>query len=461
MRKKNGLFHRAKVKMVREFKKKYENIKSDDDKIKILLLTNRDSDNTGDQVIEACDISLISTVMKNLGFKMYDYKIISRAAGMISKKYLSTKNPELLKSAEKSIQDADLIIFGGAPLFNYKYQVFYERTAITLELAEKHNKPVIFSAIGVEGYDENNAKCQRLKKTLNFNCVKQITTRDNFESLEHFRDNENIKISKVSDPAVFTSEIFEKFKSEKGSKKKIGIFIIRANAFVDNKIDFTKYEAAQLWVDLAHRLEQEGYDYEFLTSGHFADEAFLDYLIRVFDIKTKKCVFNMDSPEKLVSKISSYDVVVSTRLHPSIVSYSLGVPAIGIEWNFKVPYFYESIGYGNRVLSTDEITADLIMDRVGSCMEEGVTRDMEHLMTVYNTLFDGIKTIVAPEKKDAKPYTYNEFKSNLTLFDGTPQKEKNEKLKRKFRRTYNSYNAGLDRNEKLNEELKKLRNARQ
>ena len=37
-------------------------------KITILLLTNRDSDNVGDQVIEASDIGLLHALMKNLGF---------------------------------------------------------------------------------------------------------------------------------------------------------------------------------------------------------------------------------------------------------------------------------------------------------------------------------------------------------------------------------------------------------
>lgn len=54
-------------------------------KINILLLTNRDSDNTGDQVIEACDIGLISTVMQNLGFKEDEYAISSRAAAIVTK----------------------------------------------------------------------------------------------------------------------------------------------------------------------------------------------------------------------------------------------------------------------------------------------------------------------------------------------------------------------------------------
>lgn len=111
---------------------------------RILLLTNRDSDNVGDQVIEACDISLLSTVMKNLNISEERYEIKSHAAGIISKKYLETREPEFLKFAESLIAETDLIVFGGAPLFNYRYQVFYERTAITLELAQKYNKPVIF-----------------------------------------------------------------------------------------------------------------------------------------------------------------------------------------------------------------------------------------------------------------------------------------------------------------------------
>ena len=46
-----------------------------------------------------------------------------------------------------------------------------------MRLAKEYNKPVIFSAIGIEGYDEDNAKCQRLKKTLNYDNVRVITTR--------------------------------------------------------------------------------------------------------------------------------------------------------------------------------------------------------------------------------------------------------------------------------------------
>lgn len=57
--------------------------------INLLLLTNRNSDNTGDQVIEACDISLLSAIMQQLGLEV---QITSRDASFVTK-YVETKEP--------------------------------------------------------------------------------------------------------------------------------------------------------------------------------------------------------------------------------------------------------------------------------------------------------------------------------------------------------------------------------
>lgn len=414
----------------------------------ILLLTNRDSDNAGDQVIEECDISLISTVMKNLNIGADQYVINSRAAGIISKKYMETEDPKLLQDAEFTIQNSDLIIFGGAPLFNFLYQPFYERTAVTLEIAEKYQKPVIFSAIGVEGYDEYNEKCQRLKKTLNFDCVKQITTRDDFESLKKYIENENISIRKVADPAVFTSKIFENFIAVKdeNSKEKVGIFVLRSNGFLDNGVNLSRDDAAELWKAVIAELEKRNYDYELLTSGHFGDEAFLDYLIRKYNVKAEKCIFNINTPEKLINKISSYSAVISCRLHPGIISYSLGVPAVGLVWNYKVKHFYESIGYAERVIDVNHVTPEKIVDKIEAAIPQGVKKDSEYLVSVYDSLFNGIKKALCPGKENVVPYNYDELMKEIPAFQGTSEKEQEEKLKRKFRRTYGKYNELFDKN---------------
>lgn len=441
------------------------------EKFTILLLTNRDSDNVGDQVIEASDIALVRAVMKNLNIDEEQYKISSRSAAIVTKKYMATRDPKLLEGAEKAIQGADLVLFGGAPVFNYHYQNFYERTAITLELAQKYEKPVIFSAIGVESYDENSEKCQRLKETLNFDCVKQITTRDGFEALQKYVEKDDTTIGLVSDPAVFCAPVFANYipkkdessqDSSEGSenkkkKKKIGIFVLRANGFKDNHVDFSREEAAQLWKDVIRELKKRGYDYELLSSGQFGDESYLDYLIRSYNVPEKKCVFNMNLPEILLGQMSGYDGVITCRLHPSIISFSMNIPAVSLVWNSKVTGFYNGIGYPNRAIERPDFNAAEIVNRLEQAMEEGISKDETYLMSVYNSLFCGIRNIVCPQEKDLQPYSYEELIKSIPAFAGTSKKEQNEKLKRKFRRTYELCNKRFDDIQKLKDEIKELK----
>lgn len=446
-------------------------------KFTILLLTNRDSDNVGDQVIEASDIALLHSVMQNLNIDKENYQINSRSASIVTKKYMDTRDPALLEGAKKAIRQADLILFGGAPVFNYGYQKFYERTAITLELAKEYGKPVIFSAVGVEAYHENNKKCQRLKETLNFDCVKQITTRDGLDKLEKYKENKNITIGLVSDPAVFSANVFDnythgrvvtkkKFKifpvkvvdpPKKPGKKKIGIFVLRANGFTDNHVDFTREQAAELWVDVIGLLRERGYDYELITSGHFGDEAFLDFLIRKYNIPQSKCVFNVNFPETLFRQMAKYDGVISCRLHPSIISFSMNIPAVSLVWNTKVTGFYKGIGYPQRAIERSGFDAETIVNALELAMTEGIVKDQKYLMSVYTSLFDGIRNIICPEKADMQPYSYEQLIDAIPLYQGTSESEKLDKLQRKFRRTYDLCNKRLDDNEKLKEQIVELK----
>lgn len=431
-------------------------------KIKILLLTNRDSDNVGDQVIEACDIALLKAVEKNLCLEDSEFQVMSRAASIVTQKYLATKEEKLLESAEKVIRDSDVVVFGGAPVFNYLYQIFYERTAVTLEIAQKYGKPVIFSAIGVERYDENDAKCQRLKGALNLGCVQQVTTRDGIEKLVRYKEKEDSFVTaKVSDPAVFTQKVFEKFLSgrtenTKKERKKIGIFILRANGFVDNKLDFDREQSVGLWLELMQQLKEKGYDYELMTSGHFGDEAFLDYLIRECGVKDTDCLFNVNTPEILIEKISGCDAVISCRMHPSIISFALGVPSIGIVWNPKVKYFYDSIGYAGRVVEVADLRADVLVSKVEEALEEGIEKDQDYLVSVYRYLYTGIRKALGLDGEGKPPYTYEELIDNLPAFEGTSEKEKINKLRRKFRRIYQLLNKRFENVKTKTEKIREL-----
>ena len=160
----------------------------------------------------------------------------------------------------------------------------------------------------------------------------------------------------------------------------------------------------------------------------------------------------MNTPEQLISKISSYDAVISCRLHPSIISFSLDVPSIGIVWNNKVKGFYESVGYEDRIVETDNISADLLIDKVDKIIEEGVKKDNDFLITVYNYLFDGIKDVIKPDE-DIAPYTFEELAENIPTYKETTPAQMNEKIQTKFRRVYKKYNDLFEKNVELKKEI--------
>lgn len=432
-------------------RKKADSAKKEDC-VKILLLTHRNSDNMGDQMIEACDVCLLSAVMKNLN---KNCRINSCGISVIPNEYLTSRDGAMLEEAERVIREADIVIFGGAPVFNYLYQNFYERTAIIIEIAQKHQKPVLFSAIGIESYDESDQRCQRLKKKLNYNCVKQITTRDNLEALKKYKTNEGLIIGPAADPAVFSGKIFESFRSEK-IHNKIGIFILRRNGFTDNQIPFTKEDSAELWINLIRELEKRGYDYELLTSGYCEDEAFLEWMIGKYNIDVKKCVFHMDSPEKLVAKISSYEAVVSCRLHPSIIAFSLDVPSVGIIWNPKVRGFYRSIGYEDRIFEAKGMQAEAIAGKLEQVIREGVKKSEMFLMSIYHSLFYGIAYALEMERKELTAWTFEKLLKEIPAYTEASAKRQGKRAKRKFRRIYKIYNECLDQKEALQKRVEEL-----
>lgn len=409
----------------------------------ILLLTNRDSDNVGDQLIEATVISLIRAATANMGIADEDVVINSRAAGIISKKYMSTKDESLLASARESMEQADLVIFGGAPLFNYAYQNFYLRTIRTIELAQEYNVPVLFSSIGVEPYSATNPKSQELKKALQLPVVRQITTRDDIESVQKYLEGTLTPHALVSDPAVFTDQVFDAVVPAKeplaeGDKKTIGLVVTRQGIFADNGIEFNESKQRQFWLDIMKKLDARGDTYKLFTTGHFSDEVFLDSLAREKGIPGEKVKFTVNSPEELLKELNACDGVIAYRLHASIAAFSYKVPAIGLSWNFKVPYFYETVGYGHRALPAEQWQADTVLSALDEAMAAGVVHNEEFTYSVYGSLFAGIKSVFAPES-DAQAYTIDQLREELPRYKATTYGQYKGKIQRKLRRTYENY----------------------
>ena len=407
----------------------------------ILLLTHLTSDNIGDQLIEICDRSLISVVMKNLGFRETEYKINSQ----------KTEH----NSIAENIANADVVLFGGSPVFNYGYQNFYKNTASIIKIAEDLQKPVVFSGIGVENYDENNSKCQLLKKELNLPCVKQITTRDGIVDLKKFTDK--IPTALVSDPVVFCSTVFKNFlNNDQPKNKTIGLFVARRDLCTDNNIKFGPLEQYKLWLKIVKLLKKNGYDYRFLSTGHFSDEAFMTLMHGSGKFKKDKFVLCMNTPEQLIQEIQKCSAIIAFRLHANIIAYSLDIPSIGLIWNKKIPMFYDNIKYPERAVRVDnDKAADTIFSALEKAIAQGLGRDIDFLMSIYNTLFNVFKEIFIINKVIA-PFSYQETLKLLPTYGGTTLDELLKKIKRKFNRTYRNYNKDIEKLEYLNAQKEKL-----
>ncbi|GGC46872.1 polysaccharide pyruvyl transferase family protein [Brevibacterium sediminis] len=409
----------------------------------VLLLTNRDSDNIGDQIIEASVISLLKAVGSNLGIDPKSLTIRSRAASIISRKYMSTRDESLLEPARRAISRADVIVFGGAPLFNYRYQSFYLRTIRTLELAAEYDVPVLFSSIGVEPYSETNERSQQLKQALRLPVVRQLTTRDDLESATKYVEGTQTPTALVSDPAVLADSVFgvdsrPAESSQTDSGRCIGLVVTRAGIFKDNGIDFNEADQRRFWLDIISQLESRGDDYRIFTTGHFSDEIFLDSLVRYHGVPNKKAAVTLNAPEELIAELQKCDGVIAYRLHASITSFALGIPSIGLNWNFKVPDFYRSMGYPERALEDSDWNSARVLEALDVAMSEGVAKDPDTLMSVYRTLFTGMKGIVAPNS-EADAYSLSELREKMPTYAGTSRKQYQEKMRRKLRRSYEYY----------------------
>jgi len=173
------------------------------------------------------------------------------------------------------------------------------------------------------------------------------------------------------------------------------------------------------------------------TTGHFSDEVFLDAMVRD-GLPLSKAAVTVNSPEELIGELSGCAGVIAYRLHASITSFAYSIPSVGLSWNFKVPYFYESVGHGDRALGPERWNATEVVGALEKAMAEGVVKDEAFLMSVYETLFAGIKGIFAPDS-DRAPYSFAQLREELPRYAGTSQAQYREKVRRKMRRTYESY----------------------
>src|SRR3954447_13160765 len=188
---------------------------------RVILAGLLNDKNLRDIVIADCAKFLYNEVTRNASDIEYVsldltgyYKYISKKPFLIRKLYGAWNRSANLFTAKKmngrvklnsryyqrQIKGTSLIVIVGGGMIKYKYQHFWVYLSGLIDAAERLGVPIVLNALGVEGYDKNDPRCQILKQALNNPAVKVITTRDDIDTLRnlYLKGNQKVVSRKVA-----------------------------------------------------------------------------------------------------------------------------------------------------------------------------------------------------------------------------------------------------------------------
>lgn len=357
---------------------------------KILVYYGYSQKNAGDMAIcfglldlleelDDCEITLVSRYAekdklflesKEIIQKYHPHVIVkpgyisfNRDGGVFSKikSYFSgffiSSFPSFSKRLKSDIENSDLILFNGG---NYlRSNSFADVTRLKalmfpIKYAKKHNKRVICMPQST-AKAKNSSALKRLKRVCDL--FDHIFVRDPI-SYKYLIDNNVCNASRLDyscDLAFFSKPLFDKqqskFSVQDGNKKVA--FNVRMTGIGDiGSINDAKIELIN---KVYNQIVSERPNYFFgLICQTEKDYKVMDDMYRSFLEKGIKNIsfYKSNDAYELKDIYSKFDLLISMRLHASILALSVDTPVVGFafdEWGFKNKGILNQFGFDNYV----------------------------------------------------------------------------------------------------------------
>ena len=261
------------------------------------------------------------------------------------------------------LKDVDAIVFAGGGFLKFRTQGLNYYVEQIMKIAKKNNIPVMMNGVGIEGYSETDIRCQRLKKAINQDCFKVITTRDDIDTLKNnYIVIPNTKIAHVGDPALWVPECYNMKRNENPSNV-VGINVIRGRVYQAYGNTLSEFELLNFYKKLVQGVEERGWDWVLFSNGMAADQKFGTMLLRALGCSDRtKILPTANNSVDFLEQIRSFKLVFGARLHACITSYALDVPVVGLIWSEKLRIFADVIGKKNSYFEESELNIDNILD---------------------------------------------------------------------------------------------------
>lgn len=322
------------------------------------------------------NILLVEIINRNLG----DTVIADNAAYLVHKtcpylvgRHCNIQHYDIASEDYELVSASDLIIFAGGGIIKYRQEQFYEHMVSIIHCAQENNIPVYLNCVGVEGYDEEDERCQSLKKALNSDCVKAVTVRDDYELFRHcYIQRKGVEVSEAVDPAIYSPNVYG-LKRCKDSHT-IGLGIARWRIFEDYGIpEVDRQYQLDMWKGVIQQLEERGYQWKLFVNGLRSDYDFaLEVLAYAGYGQQEHLVQRPVYSRELVEAIAGFEAVIACRMHANIIAYALGIPSIGLVWNEKMTFWGRRIGHEDRFLTQESFVPELIVGRMEQSIRQGV-----------------------------------------------------------------------------------------
>ena len=263
------------------------------------------------------------------------------------------KDRSLFSAYYKEIlSNTNCLIFVGGAILDVLSDGVAENILSIVEIAQNLRVPVAFSSVGFYGNLTHTPKGKVIQKALLNPIVKWISVREHSEEMKILLDGKKT-FSVCCDPAVWARETYHVDNPQKA--KKVGINIVndsyysKGNKFAVGKLDC-------FYTEVYERLLEAGFDCYFFINGVRKDYDYAVALLRKYGISRGK-LYGLEyskNGEIFCSMLSSFSLIISSRLHSSITAYSLIIPALCLPWDEKMIFFYKNIQKEDLLIHQDD-----------------------------------------------------------------------------------------------------------
>lgn len=261
---------------------------------------------------------------------------------------------------EKQLTNLDAIVFAGGGFIKFKTQGLNYLDEMILKIAHRRGIPVMMNAVGVEGYSETDIRCQRLKRVLNYDNVKVITTRDDIDTLNAgYMVNAATVTERVGDPVFWLNEMDIVDRSlprpVSSTGNRIGINLINPNNFSDYGGSVSRASVINFYRGVISELRRQGADFTLFSNGMDVDQRFGQMLVTSMQLRQEQLIPAPRTSAEFVNLVAGYDIILSARMHAGITAYAIDVPVVGLIWGEKLQFLTEITGLRDRYFDEHEL----------------------------------------------------------------------------------------------------------